>query len=82
MIIPVRCFTCGKVIGDKYYEYHKRVKSKKMTKNLDVNKDSVIEINHDEMVKTPEGEAMDELGLIRYCCRKTIMTHIELINEI
>ena len=49
---------------------------------MDVNKDSVIEINHDEMVKTPEGEAMDELGLIRYCCRKTMMTHIELINEI
>ena len=82
MIIPVRCFSCGKVIGDKYYEYHKRVKAKKMTKNMDVNKDSVIEINHDEMVKTPEGEAMDELGLIRYCCRKTIMTHIELVNEI
>ena len=35
-----------------------------------------------QIFKTPEGEAMDELGLIRYCCRKTMMTHIELVNEI
>ena len=26
MIIPVRCMTCGKVIGDLYQEYLKRTK--------------------------------------------------------
>ena len=26
MIIPVRCFTCGKVVGSAYPEYEKRVK--------------------------------------------------------
>ncbi len=25
MIIPVRCFTCGKVIADKWIEYEKQV---------------------------------------------------------
>lgn len=25
MIIPVRCFTCGKVVGSAYPEYVKRV---------------------------------------------------------
>ncbi|MGC8812285.1 MAG: DNA-directed RNA polymerase subunit N [Candidatus Aenigmatarchaeota archaeon] len=25
MIIPVRCFTCGKVVGHLYEEYKKRV---------------------------------------------------------
>ncbi len=25
MMIPVRCFTCGKVIGDKWEEFKKRV---------------------------------------------------------
>ena len=24
MMIPVRCFTCGAVVGDKWEEYHKR----------------------------------------------------------
>jgi DNA-directed RNA polymerase I, II, and III subunit RPABC5 len=28
MIIPVRCFTCGKVIADKYDMYHELLRSK------------------------------------------------------
>ncbi|MCD6511316.1 MAG: DNA-directed RNA polymerase subunit N [Thaumarchaeota archaeon] len=27
MLVPVRCFTCGALIGDKYYEFLKRVKA-------------------------------------------------------
>ena len=27
MIIPVRCFTCGKIIGDLWAEYKKRIES-------------------------------------------------------
>ncbi|MEM5793998.1 MAG: DNA-directed RNA polymerase subunit N [Candidatus Aenigmatarchaeota archaeon] len=27
MIIPVRCFTCGKVVGHLYEEYKKRVEA-------------------------------------------------------
>jgi DNA-directed RNA polymerase subunit N len=26
MIIPVRCFSCGGVIGDKYEEFKRRIK--------------------------------------------------------
>ncbi|MCK4243547.1 DNA-directed RNA polymerase subunit N [Candidatus Bathyarchaeota archaeon] len=26
MMVPVRCFTCGSVIGDKWDEFNKRVK--------------------------------------------------------
>ncbi|MCQ2086346.1 MAG: DNA-directed RNA polymerase subunit N [archaeon] len=25
MMVPIRCFTCGKVIGSDYVEYEKRV---------------------------------------------------------
>ena len=27
MLIPIRCFTCGKLIGDKFTEFESRVKS-------------------------------------------------------
>jgi DNA-directed RNA polymerase subunit N len=27
VLIPVRCFTCGGLIADKYFEYKERVKS-------------------------------------------------------
>ncbi len=28
MMIPIRCFTCGKLIGDKWQEYERRVGNK------------------------------------------------------
>ena len=27
MIIPVRCFTCGKLVGDKWEEFARRIKT-------------------------------------------------------
>ena len=27
MIVPVRCFSCGKVIGDKWEDFNKRVEA-------------------------------------------------------
>ncbi|MEM0480963.1 MAG: DNA-directed RNA polymerase subunit N [Candidatus Aenigmatarchaeota archaeon] len=35
MIVPVRCFTCGKVIGHLWEEYEKRVKNEHPAKVLD-----------------------------------------------
>lgn len=29
-----------------------------------------------------DGDAMDELGLKRYCCRRMIMTHVDLIEKL
>ena len=29
MIIPIKCFTCGEVLADKYRYYLEQVKSKK-----------------------------------------------------
>ena len=34
MIIPVKCFTCGKVLGDKYLFYTKKVRELKVKKIL------------------------------------------------
>ena len=84
MIIPVRCFTCGKILGDKWEYYQEEVLRKKMSdKTLkDKMSVSVIDVNADEVRKTPEGEVMDEIGLIRYCCRKTMLGHINLVEDI
>jgi DNA-directed RNA polymerase subunit N (RpoN/RPB10) len=29
--------------------------------------------------KTAEGKALDELGLVRQCCRRHMLTHVDLI---
>ena len=39
MIIPVRCFTCGKVIGDKYNKYLELIDQYKTELGLE-NKDN------------------------------------------
>ena len=59
MIIPVRCFTCGKVIGNKWETY------------LDLINSNMLEC-----------QALDELGLNRYSCRRMVLTHVDLIEKL
>ena len=81
MIIPIRCFTCGKLLANKKQYYDKELIRKKLT-SKDADDSLILNINIDEVKKTPAGQAMDDLGLTRMCCRKTMLTHIELITEI
>ena len=59
MILPVRCFTCGKVVGNKWDSYLELLKA-----------------------DYSEGDALDELGLKRYCCRRMVLTHVDLIEKL
>jgi DNA-directed RNA polymerase I, II, and III subunit RPABC5 len=76
MIIPVKCFTCGKVIGNKYEYYQKEVRKIKMSRNMEV--DKVIYLTEDFIDKTPEGEVLDKLGLNKMCCRRHLLTHVDI----
>lgn len=81
MLIPVRCFTCGKLISNKFDEYQKELARKKLALNSDEDP-LIIDINADEIKKTIAGEILDEMGLTRMCCRKTMLTSINIIDEI
>jgi DNA-directed RNA polymerase subunit N len=59
IIIPVRCFSCGSLIGDKWEDFARRVKE---------GEDS--------------GKVLDSLGVKRYCCRRMLLSHVEIIDEI
>ena len=59
MIIPVRCFSCGKVISDKWETYSRRVNTGESPKDV-----------------------LDDLGVDRYCCRRMLLSHVELIDEV
>lgn len=58
-MIPVRCFTCGKVISTEYEEYKRRVEA-------------------GEDVR----EILDDLDLERYCCRRMLLSHKEIIDDL
>ena len=76
MIIPVKCFTCGKVLGNKYRFYKTEIKKRKISKSMEV--DKVIYLTNDYIDKTPEGEVLDLLKLNKYCCRRHILTHVDI----
>ena len=80
MIIPVKCFTCGKVIGDKYRYYQEEVRKRKLAdKKLDhLEIDQVLYLTKEFNEKTNEGVVMDEMGLTRMCCRRHILTHVDI----
>jgi DNA-directed RNA polymerase I, II, and III subunit RPABC5 len=76
MLIPIKCFTCGNVLADKYRFYQIEIKKRKINKNMDVEK--VIYLTKDIIDKTPEGEVLDLLRLNKYCCRRHMLTHVDI----
>jgi len=59
VIIPVRCFTCGKPIGHLYEEFKRRIDEGEDPKKV-----------------------LDELSVKRYCCRRMLLSHVDLIDEL
>tara|TARA_Y100000389_G_C17401174_1_gene485407 strand:+ start:535 stop:828 length:294 start_codon:yes stop_codon:yes gene_type:complete len=77
MLIPVKCVTCGKVIANKYMIYLEEVKQRKTSKNIDL--DSIEYLDTSKIKKTIEGEVMDKLGLNDICCRRHVLTHVDIL---
>lgn len=76
MIIPVKCFTCGKVIADKYRYYQREVRKRNMANHM--NSDEVIYLTEDNKDKTVCGEVLDLLKLDKMCCRRHMLTHVDI----
>ena len=76
MIIPVKCFTCGMVLADKYRFYTEEVRKRKLAKSMDV--DKVLYLTKEFHDKTPEGEVLDELNMTKMCCRRHLLTHVDI----
>lgn len=55
MIIPIKCFSCGKLIAHKWEKYQK-----------------LLERN------IKEADALDQLEITRYCCRRMMLTHVDI----
>jgi len=81
MIIPIKCFTCGMVIADKYRFYTEQVRKKKMAKRKNdesIDIDKVVYLTKEFHEKTPEGEVLDELNMTKMCCRRHFLTHVDI----
>ena len=83
MIIPIRCMNCGFVLADKWRWYKKRILElrKSNPEKYGDGKESHY-IDGTTVPDTPEKKACDELGITRYCCRKHLLTHRDIIENI
>lgn len=85
MIIPVRCFTCAKVLADKWDYYVRRCREleeeSSKIKDKEQNKQS-LELNEQHYDKVIRETVFKELGLDRICCRRMMLGHIDLIDII
>ncbi|MBN1802733.1 MAG: DNA-directed RNA polymerase subunit N [Candidatus Lokiarchaeota archaeon] len=59
MIIPIRCFSCGKLIAHIYQPYKDMLEKGE-----------------------PSDKAFNELGIKRFCCRRMIVAHVDLIDDL
>ena len=88
MIIPVRCFTCGKVIADKWNKFKELIEKDQNNKNT--NKKFTIEditITEDEdpmryFDDNLQKKALEQLGIKRMCCVRHFISHVDLIDII
>lgn len=81
MIIPVKCFTCGMVLADKYQYYQAEVRKRKLAKNIGVdsnNIDKVVYLTKEFHEKTAEGNVLDDLNMKKMCCRRHFLTHVDI----
>ena len=81
MIIPIRCMTCGKVLGDSWKTFNKKVLERKIDEDFSYNK-SVLYLKDTDIKKTIEGEVLDELNMRRYCCRRMFLSQAEILEKV
>lgn len=99
MIIPVRCFTCGKVIGNKWETYLSLLQADYsegyVCRGVDASSERTSRWNAFSSYRVFVcpfavfsflsifiSDALDELGLKRYCCRRMLLTHVDLIEKL
>jgi DNA-directed RNA polymerase subunit N (RpoN/RPB10) len=76
MIIPIRCFECGKMIADKWRGYQKKLKELKGSSAAER-----VYFDGSKIPTTPEKRVLDALN-INQCCRTHFLTQVDLIDKI
>lgn len=76
MLIPICCFHCNKLLGNKISYYERRLKEEKGDA---FGKPRYFDGKNN--LDTPEKKIYEELKLIRYCCRKTLLTSVDLLKK-
>lgn len=88
MIIPMKCYTCGKNLADKWVPYITAVQHDKNASVDEVDETDKLELKYiditrpDKVEKSVEGKILDEMNLHRYCCRRMMLGNVHIISSL
>jgi DNA-directed RNA polymerase subunit N (RpoN/RPB10) len=77
-MIPIKCFTCGRMLADRYRLYTHIVQQQK--NELAEREPARVKYFTSDFVgeKSIEGKVMDEMGFHNACCRRHVMTNVDI----
>lgn len=89
MIIPIRCYTCGKPIAHLWNKYNEQLQLER-NKELRNNNDGVVAANNrinlinlsDSNNKEIEGQILDTLNITKYCCRRMFIAQVDIFDKL
>lgn len=91
MIVPVRCFSCGKVLADKWVFYAREcarleqaaaVAKMRRRRKDGAGGDAEEDDGGDDDDDVSRAEIFDKLFLDRMCCRRHMLGHVDLMDKI
>jgi len=65
------------VIADKYRYYQEEVRKRKLAKGMK-DLENTLYLTKEFSEKTVEGDVLDDLGLKKMCCRRHMLTHVDI----
>jgi DNA-directed RNA polymerase I, II, and III subunit RPABC5 len=82
MIIPIRCFTCNKVVAHLWEEYQEKIQKNYLEQDIKNHRRNRFVSLETLENKTFEGKVLDEMKLKKYCCRRMLLSHVDLCEKI
>jgi len=92
MIIPIRCFTCNRVLASKYEKYRKLLEDEdqrrierslpKLDNILSGDDLSIDPTSHSSEVTILHKGIFEKIGVDRYCCKRCLISHVDLVDKI
>ena len=80
MIIPVRCFTCGKVLGNLWEKYNEELQKGYNNEVKETELKRIVDLQNNEV--SYEKKILDDMGVKRYCCRRIMLSTVDLVDKI
>ena len=83
MIVPPVCFSCGTPLMNKWRQYETLVTKYSVPQTAAGRRFNLVKPEAGLLKEqTPEARALDELGLHSICCRRMMLTHQDILDDV